>query len=210
MLLKKLDGVAQVGEPLDGVLVNLSNITEVGHNLGKKLLITLGSEVLGQNFDTLRDLLDEALNVVKLLHSVIIKEACEFFNPIINSGLKLLDQRARVNSKPANIGGGLDRVDTCLVFVESGDLSVEDFKSRLLRYNAFEDLDRHGIEIFDFKLNLLLFEIVLILDLVKEDIPDVATLIEESLESSLKVLLPEEGDIGVLLEEILGVLLDLV
>ena len=111
MLLKKLDGVAQVGEPLDGVLVNLSNITKVGHNLGKKLLITLGSEVLGQNFDTLRHLLDESLNVVKLLHSVIIKEACEFINPIVNSGLKLLDQRARVNSKPANIGGGLDRVE---------------------------------------------------------------------------------------------------
>ena len=94
VLLKKLNGVAECWEALDCLLFDLSDVSEVGHHLGKEILLALRPQVSGQLFDTSRYLFDETLCIFELLCRVIVEEAGESFNPAVDNCGELLDQRS--------------------------------------------------------------------------------------------------------------------
>jgi len=65
-----------------------------------------------------------------------------------------------------------------------------------------ENLVRHCIEVFDLKLAHLIFKIITGFELSKESLAKGRTLIKESLERCLKILLPKELDVRVLVKEL--------
>ena len=93
MLLKKLNSVAECRETLYCLLLDLSDVSEMGHHLGKEILLALRPQVSGQLFDTSGYLFDESLCVFELLCRVIVEEAGESFNPAVDDCGELLDQR---------------------------------------------------------------------------------------------------------------------
>lgn len=91
MLLKKLDRVSQVGEALDSLILDLGDITQVGHHLGQELLIVIRIQIFGDHLDTSLDFVHEVLDVSHLLSGVVVEEGGEAVDPVVDDGLKLLD-----------------------------------------------------------------------------------------------------------------------
>jgi len=66
VLLKKLNRVAKLGEALNCLVLDLSDISQVGHDLGQELLVALVGKLLifGEHLDAIRNILDEGLDVL--------------------------------------------------------------------------------------------------------------------------------------------------
>lgn len=190
MLLKELDGVAEGGESLDGLVLDLGHVSEVSHDLGQKLVVGLLAQILGQNLDSILDLFYEVLNVLDLLGGVVVEEASELLDPAVDDGLQFLDEGLRVDSEPADVGRWLHALDARFVLVQASDLGVEHFERGLLSHNIFEDFVGHSIEVLNFNFDLLILEVFTGVKLLKEGFLHGGTLIEEGLEGRLEVLLP--------------------
>lgn len=76
--------------------------------------------------------------------------------------------------------------------------------------DALEDLTSHSIIVLNFELNLFFLKISLLVKFLEEDLAHILALVKEGLERALKVFLPQECNVGVLIEEFCGVLFDLV
>jgi hypothetical protein len=57
------------------------------------------------------------LDVLQLLRGVVVEETSESFDPAVDDLRQLLDEGLRVDTEPADIGGGLHGLDACLVLV---------------------------------------------------------------------------------------------
>lgn len=89
----------------------------MGHDLGKKLLVSFVSEILREHFNACLDFLHKLLDILHLFGSVVVKEAGESFDPAVNNLLQLFNERLRVNTKPADVCSGFHAHDAGLVFV---------------------------------------------------------------------------------------------
>lgn len=70
----------------------------MSHDLGEKLLLTVSCQIFRKLFNSGLNFSNESLNVLELLSCVVVKEASETIDPIVNDLGKLLDKRARVDS----------------------------------------------------------------------------------------------------------------
>ena len=80
----------------------------------------------------------------------------------------------------------------------------------MLRDNTVKDLPGHGVEVFDLHLTLLLLQILSFRYLTDKGFTEVGSAVEEFLEGSLEVLLPEESDVCVLIEVVRSCMLNLI
>lgn len=103
MLLKKHDGLFHWLNRIKGSSLNHLDISEVGHDLHEEFLLLLRLSRGWENFDTLRNLALEFLNVFDLLNGVVQKEAGVAVDPLADSVLELLDERSGINSQPSNV-----------------------------------------------------------------------------------------------------------
>ena len=92
VFLEELNGVSQLREALNGLILDLSHVSQVGHDLSEDLLITIGLKVLGEFLNSSFDFVDETLDVCKLLRGVIVEEACVAVNPAVDDRGELLNQ----------------------------------------------------------------------------------------------------------------------
>jgi hypothetical protein len=103
--------------------------------------------------------------------------------------------------------------DRVLDFSKEGDLLVENFERRVAGDNTVEDLLAHVVEVkglfFDAGI-LTVFASAGGLELLAEDFLEGITGVEEVLEADLELFLPQELLVVVLLEEVVGSLLDFV
>lgn len=173
----------------------------MSHDLGKKLLVSFVSEILREHFNACLDFLHKLLNILHLFGSVVVKEAGEPFDPAVNNLLQLFNERLRVNTKPADVCSGFHAHDAGLVFVETGDFRVKHFESGLFGDDTMENLCGHSIKVFDLKLAHLIFEIITGFKFSKESLAKGRTLVKESLERGLEILLPKERNVRVLVKE---------
>lgn len=105
---------------------------------------------------------------------------------------------------------GLDHGNSVLDFVVESDLLIEDFEGWHLSDDAVMDFAGHGVEALNLDFHLLFLQRLISLELLDEGVTEVWTRLEEVLEVGLKLLLPKEGDVVVLAEELLRFLLNFV
>jgi hypothetical protein len=79
------------------------DISEIGHDLHEEFLLLLRLSGGWENFDTVRNLALEFLDIFDLLNRVVQEEASVAVNPLADSVLELLDERSGVDSQPSNI-----------------------------------------------------------------------------------------------------------
>lgn len=88
---------------VESSVFNHLDISEDSHDLEEKSSIRFLINTSWKNLNSIGDFLNEVLNVLDLLHSVIKEEASVGINPVGDGHLEFLDQRSGVNSKPSNV-----------------------------------------------------------------------------------------------------------
>lgn len=202
MLLKEHDGLFHWLNRVKSSSLDHLDVSEVSHDLHEKFLLFLRLSRLWENFDALRNLALEFLNVFDLLNSVVQKEAGVAVDPLADSVLELLDERSGVDSQPSNLYLSLHGGDVILDGGQESDSLVESLKVWLLGPDTVKDLVGHPDE----GLILNFFSITI------GDSVSLLTWVDTSVQESLEVLfegfLPEEFFIFVLVDELIGGRLD--
>lgn len=103
MLFKEHDGLFHWLDGVKGSSLDHLDISEVGHDLHEEFLLLLRLGGGWENFDALRNLALEFLDVFDLLNGVVKEEAGVAVNPLADSVLELLDERSGVDSQPSNV-----------------------------------------------------------------------------------------------------------
>lgn len=202
MLLKEHDGLFHWLNRVKSSSLDHLDVSEVSHDLHEEFFLLLRLSRLWENFDALRNLALEFLNVFDLLNSVVQKEAGVAVDPLADSVLELLDERSGVDSQPSNLYLSLHGGDVILDGGQESDSLVESLKVWLLGPDTVKDLVGHPDE----GLILNFFSITI------GDSVSLLTWVDTSVQESLEVLfegfLPEEFFIFVLVDELIGGRLD--
>jgi hypothetical protein len=140
------------------------------------------------------------LDVVQLGEGVVQKELGEFFDPLIDDDLKVFDEWVRVDLDPTNVGLTSNLANSSFNFIEFSDLFVEHFEGWELGSDTLEDFLCHSIETLHELLSLFVFEVLIVIELLLVGLTKIWARLEEGFKGLLESLLPEEGDVLVLVE----------
>jgi hypothetical protein len=135
------------------------------------------------------------------------------FNPVLDGLLELLDEGSRLNTEPANVDLVAHLANGVLDLSEEGDLLVKDLKRRESSYDTVENLLRHVVKVEDLIFDTGIFAILTCagkLELLAEDLLEGFARVEEVLEADREFFFPKELLVIILLEEVVGSLLNLV
>ena len=215
MLLQEHDGLLHGLNAGNGVLSDHFHVTEVLHHFHKPVLLSLSLGALGQVLNAFLDFLNEVLDVADLRGSVLEQELSVLLNPIVDSGMELLNQLLRADLEPANVVVHFLTVNRVLHGVEEFNLLVEGLEIGGAGSNTVEHLLLEvGVAIHSVTHVVLhLFGVVRVVlgsALLDVDVLEVGALLEEGLERGFNLFLPEEVPLTVLVEERASLVSDLV
>lgn len=103
VLLKEINGGFHWSNLIKSSILDHLDISQVTHNLHEERLVFFSLGLLWKGSDTSSNIVNEVLNVLNLLDSVVKKEIDVSIDPENNSLLKGCDQWGRVDSQPSNI-----------------------------------------------------------------------------------------------------------
>ena len=134
-------------------------------------------------------------------------------NPAVNSLLQLFDKRSRLNTEPSDVYLVAHLTNRVLNFIKEGNLIVKNIKRGGASNNTVKDLLGHVVEVKGLFFDASIFSVFARaskFELLAEDLLKRISRVQEGLEACLELFLPKELLIVVLLEEVVGGLLDLV